>query len=169
MSTPDPRVTLKDKWPEVKVFIRWMPDYFGRTIWADDGPLIEIAADLGIEQQTMTLAHELAHLELGKPCRSFCRDNEQEAVAWTARYLIPDIAPLGRLLARQDVATAAAKLGLPAAAVTDRLAFMTPAEIDTIAPLLQGSIDTEVPARAAASPRRSAPEPHPCRLRRSHT
>lgn len=165
MTPPDPRRTLGAKWPGVRIWVRWMPEHYARTVWADDGPFIELAPDLGPEQQAMSLAHELAHLELGRPCRSFCDTNEREAVAWTARYLIPDIEPLGRLLQRHDVVDTARRLGLPPEAVTDRLAAMTPAEVEAIAPLLEGGTDT-TPGRLAASPRRFEAGTHPCKVRR---
>lgn len=161
--TPDPRYTLRTEWPEVKVYVRWMPDRWALTTWTETGPIIELAPDMGREQQIATLAHELGHLTLGRPCKSFCEDNEREVVAWTARYLIPDVKPLGELLGSMDVASAAHELGLPPEVVLDRLAGLRPAEIKSIAPKLRGETDPSAPRQLAAFARRTKPRSHSCR------
>ena len=167
MGTPDPRHTLRTEWPEVRIWARWMPDRYGLTTWTEKGPVIELACDLGPEQQALTLAHELAHLELGEPCESYCTANEAEAVAWAAKFLLPDVTVLGKLLARMDVEAAAAKLGVPADAVLDRLASMSPAETDTIASHLKAA--TSPKGRMTASPRRGSAPPHRCGRTRGRT
>lgn len=165
MDRPDPRDKLSSEWPEVKLYARWMPDRWALTTWTDAGPIIELAVDLGPEQQAATLAHEIMHLELGAPCRSFCDANEREAVAMTARYLLPDLDRLGELLGRGDVRTAAAQLGVPSDIVLDRLAHLTPAETDTISTHLK-TVRAE-PAGNMAAHRRTAPPQHHCK-KRSH-
>ena len=137
---PDPRHTLRDEWPRVRIFVRYMPDRWGMTTWTDDGgAYIELAHDLDAKQQTFTLAHELGHLVAGKPCRSFCEVNEQQVIEWTARYLIPDMAKLGALLAEHDIAAAADALMLPVGAVTDRLAYLTPVEREQLGAALRAA------------------------------
>ena len=160
MGTPDPRYTLRTEWPEVKVYARWMPDRWALTTWTDSGAYIELALDLGAEQQLFSLAHELGHLTLGAPCRSFCERNEREVVAWTARYLIPDVKPLAELLAKHDIAGAADALGLPPEAVYDRLACMTAYEQDQMAALVPAV--RAATGRMSAYPRRPAGRPHHC-------
>ena len=137
--TADPRYTLRTQWPDVKVYVRHLPDLYGQTTWTDQGAVIEIALDLGHAQQTMTLAHELGHLVAGTPCRSFCSRNERQVIEWTARYLIPDAADLAERLKSSDVAAVADELGLPPEAVYHRLAYMTPAEVDEAADRLGGA------------------------------
>lgn len=155
---PDPRYTLSREWPDVRIFVRYMPDRWGLTTWTDDGAIIELAHDLDPERQRYVLAHELGHLVAGKPCRSFCEDNERDVVAWTARYLMPSITKLGNLLRASDVADVARKLRLPPEAVMDRLAHMTPAETEELGTLLE-RCKTE-PGRMAAAER-----PHRCNRR----
>lgn len=136
----DPWQTLATYWPKVNVFIRVLSDVWGQTIWPDRGPAyIELAHDLGPIQQRCTLAHELHHLEFGRPCTSFCGDNEREVCEATARWLLPDLEVVGNALAVHDVATAAGELSVTRKVLTDRLSSLGEREEDELGRLLKSS------------------------------
>jgi hypothetical protein len=148
---PDPWAALANDYPRVKVFIRIMPDKFGQTIWDGSCPYIELAHDLGPIQQRATLVHEMMHIDRGRPCSAFCGVNEREVVEATARWLLPDVGPIGRALAEFDLADAALALGVPQRVLADRLACMTDSETRELGPALR--VGTSEPAKAAARQR----------------
>ena len=125
MTIASPRAYLAEHWPNVKIYLRVLPGgHWGRTVWTDDGPEIYLRADLGRIARRVTLAHEIGHLELGPPEPGDEDDNERDAVAWAARFLLPDIAALGRVLAPHDVGEAARRLMVTKTVLLDRLDLM---------------------------------------------
>ncbi|HEU5008810.1 MAG TPA: ImmA/IrrE family metallo-endopeptidase, partial [Jatrophihabitantaceae bacterium] len=117
--------------------------------------------DLGPVQQRCTLAHELHHLEFGRPCGSFCDDNEREVVEATARWLLPDLAPVGAALRTQDVEAAARDLGVTRQVLADRLCTLTEHEEIELAAMLTPATDAG-DVRAAHGPRRHLRQVPPC-------
>ena len=122
MPPASPWLYLSEHWPHVRVFLRALNnDHWGRTVWTAAGPVIYLRALLGPIAERCTLWHEIAHLELGPPAVPECPLNEQQAVEWTARRLLPDPRHLGRVLAANDVATAARTLRVTRRILYDRL------------------------------------------------
>lgn len=161
---PNPWHALASDWPKVPIFIRVLPDKWGQTIWEGDRASIELAHDLGPVQQRCTLAHELHHLEAGKPCSSFCGINERDVVEATARWLLPDLAVIGRALASADMARAADRLDVTVTVLNDRLVCLSEMEQRKLATLIkQGSEGGGT--RAANEARRSTSRPpHRCKV-----
>lgn len=157
----DPWRALATSWPWIPVYVRRLPDVWGQTIWPDSGkPYIELAHDLGPIQQRCTLAHEMHHLEAGRPCRSLCDRDEREVREATARWLLPDLAPVGGTLASAAVPAAAERLNVTTQVLVDRLASLTEveeAELAAMLPASSGSVAGR--ARAADGPRRCTAAP----------
>lgn len=161
----NPWHALKTEWPRVRVYVRYSPDRWGQTIWPDTGsPYIELAHDLGRIQRRCTVAHELHHLAVGKPCASFCDTNERRVVEDTARWLLPDLADVGRALAEHDMETAAELLSVTVEVLNDRLDTMTAAEEKELGALLAESSDSGLQA-AHGAPRRTVDPPARCKGR----
>lgn len=134
---PDPWKELRDRWPRVGLFVDALEDdLWGYTDWAGEFPSIILAFDLGRVQRRCTLAHEIQHLEYGKPCRPECPDDEERVIAATARWLLPDLAAVGRALVGRDVWSAAAVLDVTRTVLMDRLEHLTDAERVELARLL---------------------------------
>ena len=117
-----PWLYLEEHWPDVRVFLRTLNnEHWGRTVWTAAGPVIYMRALLGPVAERCTLWHEIAHLELGPPAVPECPVNEQQAVEWTARRLLPDPRQLARILAADDVVAAAKRLRVTRRVLYDRL------------------------------------------------
>jgi hypothetical protein len=68
---------------------------------------------------------------------SFDEANEREVREATARWLLPDLACIGGLLAEQDVGTAAGELHVTLRVLTDRLCTLNEREEDELAEMLK--------------------------------
>lgn len=164
MTIPDPWQTLATDWPKVEVFVRYLPDRWGQTVWDGDRPHVELAHDLGPVQRRCTLAHELHHLYAGRPCSSFCGGNERDVTEATARWLLPDITVVGDALRNRSLRNAAEALQVTRQVLNDRLDCMTDAEISALERIVEPGAATGT-VRAADGPgRRPAARPqHRCR------
>lgn len=171
MSDRDPLATLGTDWPWIKVYVRQMPDKFGQTVWSGPNgqPFIEIAGDIGPIQQRVTLAHEMHHLVAGKPCTSFCGQNERDVVKATAEWLLPDLDELGAALRTLDMAAAARKLRVTVDVIADRLAGLSESETERLTALLSPATDGQGAARVGHGPRRPVEPEHRCKMRRGRT
>ena len=151
----DPLATLESDFPWVDIFIRRLPDVYGQTVWSGAKPHIELAADLGPIVQRVTLAHELQHLVAGRPCTSFCGDNERDVVDATARWLLPDVIEIGAALAGRTLREAATALLVTTDVLLQRLSSMSDTEHAELHLILPGGTDRPPGSvRAAYGPRR---------------
>lgn len=95
---------------------------------ATDGRRVWIATGLTIRERRCTLAHELAHIDLGLIV-DVTWASEQRVRDVTARRLLPDIDALASALAGGvDMATASDELWVTEDVLTDRLTTLADAE-----------------------------------------
>jgi hypothetical protein len=135
---PDPWRYLRSKLPSVPVFTGVLEDgVWGLTEWTERGPEIHLAFDLGATARRCTLAHEIQHVEYGKPCRDECDEDEQRVVAATARWLLPDLSAVAGAITARDVRDAAKMLGVTRRVLCDRLSCLTEAETGQLRELLE--------------------------------
>lgn len=135
---PDPWAQLNESWPSVEVHIANLANQWGLTVWSATGATIYLSHILGRLERRVVLAHEVQHLERGRPCASLSRLDELRVVAATARWLLPDFAEVCEKLAELDLREAAEQLHVTRRVLTDRLDDMNAAERQ----MLGGVIET---------------------------
>lgn len=153
---------LQDRHPDVRIHLRHdLGTRWGQTIWRDGVPEIHLAYDLGKVQRRCTLAHELQHVLNGPPCRPLCPDDEADVIESTARYLLPDLAPIAGVLALHDLTEAAELLNVTRTVLTDRLDSLTEDELRHLGELLAALADpTPVGPAACTNVHHHSPRRH---------
>jgi hypothetical protein len=123
----DPWAFLADRHPNVKVRFRSdLDDRWGQTVWYGDETIIYLAYDLGRPQRRCTLAHELMHIDL----RLGSNPADELVVRHaTARFMLPDVAAMGRALHDLDILDAADTLGVARGVLVDRIDCLTDDEV----------------------------------------
>lgn len=168
----DPLATLETEWPWLEIYVKRLPDTYAQTVWTDGKPYIEIAHDLGPVTQRVALAHEMQHLVAGKPCTSYCGENERQVVDATARWLLPDAGEVGEALNGRSLRQAAAALQVTTEVLMQRLAALTADEQAVIDDIIPAGTDPPPGGlRVAHGPRRvvETRRGHTCREARSRT
>lgn len=163
----NPYEYLLEVFPDVEVKAANLGDLWGLTEWDQQGhPTIFLALDLGAIARRCVLAHEIRHVHRGAPCQALCPMDEADCREDTARWLLPDIEQLGRMMSRLSLAQAAERLQVVPAIIDDRVDNFTEQELD----LYRAQFSVHPAAGIAAAcntysaPRRTPRDRrHPCR------
>lgn len=129
----NPWQRLVEDWPQIRVEHEdtGSPYRHGVTHWADGTPIrVVLHKALSQVQRRCALAHELEHLDRGRPCESLRASIERRVLRDTARYLLPDLGIVGAALTVYSLRQAAAELWVTFPVLVDRLNHLSAKEAE---------------------------------------